>query len=341
MSDDSKHNANISFKAMRVLERQEGDQLHYQPGIVSRSLDELPPGDVIVRVQFSSLNYKDALSATGNKGVTRQYPHTPGIDAVGQVHSSTVPLFKTGDRVIVTGYDLGMNTDGGFAEYIRVPAAWLVPLPEGLGAFESMVLGTAGLTAALCVDKLLMAGLKPESGVVLVTGATGGVGSVAVALLAQLGFSVTAVTGKPEATDFLKRLGVSQIIDRQELLEPNPRPLLKERWAGAVDVVGGELLWNVIRSLQYGGSVACCGLVGSPKLEASVFPFILRGVNLLGVDSVNVPQKSKAAMWQRLSSDWKIACLNELAQTIQMSELESSLMTLLAGQSRGRVVLAL
>lgn len=331
----------LQFKAMRVEEQQHGDKLSYSSAIVTRSLDELPAGDVVVKVQFSSLNYKDALSASGNKGVSRNFPHTPGIDAVGIVHSSCVDDYRVGDAVIITGYDLGMNTDGGFAEFVRVPAAWLVPLPAGLSAFESMVLGTAGLTAALCVDKLLKAGLTPRDGPVLVTGATGGVGSVAVALLAQLGFEVAAATGKAESAEFLRKLGATHIIDRRELQDDNPRPLLKERWAGVVDVVGGAVLWNAVKALRYGGSAACCGLVGSPSLEASVFPFILRGVNLLGVDSVNVPQPLKAAMWQRLATDWKLEHLNSLAQQIGLDELEEGLNTLLAGKGKGRMVLAL
>lgn len=329
------------FKAMRVEEYQEGDKLAYRSKIVTRELDSLPAGEVLVKLQYSSLNYKDALSASGNKGVTRKYPHTPGIDAAGIVQSSSVDGYAKGDAVIITGYDLGMNTDGGFAEYIRVPAAWLVPLPDGLSAYESMVLGTAGLTAALCVEKLLKAGLTPDAGAVLVTGATGGVGSVAVALLAQLGFAVTAATGKAEAADFLRSLGATEIIDRQELLEENPRPLLKERWAGVVDVVGGPVLWNAVKALHYGGSAACCGLVGSPALEASVYPFILRGVNLLGVDSVNVPQPLKAAMWQRLATDWKLTQLDALAEQIGLDELEARLNALLAGKGKGRMVLCL
>ena len=273
--------------------------------------------------------------------MTRNCPHPPGIDAAGIVESSSVDAYAAGDAVIITGYDLGMNTDGGFAEYVRVPAAWLVRLPDGLTAFESMVLGTAGLTAALCVDKLLKAGLTPDAGAVLVTGATGGVGSVAVALLAQLGFAVPAATGKAEAADFLRSIGATDVIDRQELLEENSRPLLKERWAGVVDVVGGAVLWNAVKALRYGGSVALCGLVGSPSLEASVFPFILRGVNLLGVDSVNVPQALKSAMWQRLATDWKLTQLDALAQTVSLEELEVKLNSLLAGKGKGRMVLAL
>lgn len=329
------------FKAMRIEERQVADKLVYRSEIVTRALNTLPADEVLVKVQYSSLNYKDALSASGNKGVTRNYPHTPGIDAVGIVQSSSVNAYAVGDAVIITGYDLGMNTDGGFAEFVRVPAAWLVRLPDGLSAYESMVLGTAGLTAALCIDKLLNAGLTPAAGPVLVTGATGGVGSVAVALLSQLGFTVTAATGKAEATDFLRSLGATEIIDRQELQEESSRPLLKERWAGVVDVVGGTVLWNAVKALRYGGSVACCGLVGSPSLDASVFPFILRGVNLLGVDSVNVPQTLKAAMWQRLATDWKLERLDALAETIGLDELQGRLNTLLEGKGKGRMVLAL
>lgn len=332
-----------TYKALRVEEVQDQDSgtLIYRSAISTMSMDELPVGEVLVKVQYSSLNYKDALSATGNKGVTRAYPHTPGIDAAGIVASSSSPDYSAGDAVIVTGYDLGMNTDGGFAEYIRVPATWLVALPEGLSTYQSMVLGTAGLTAALCVDKLLSSGLAPSSGEMLVTGATGGVGSIAVALLAQLGFSVTAATGKGDEEGFLRLLGATHVIDRQELQEENSRPMLKERWAGAVDVVGGPMLWNIVKALHYGGSVACCGLVGSPVLNATVYPFILRGVNLLGVDSVNVPLAHKSAMWQRLATHWKLTQLETLARCIELNELQAGLNALLEGKGKGRMVLAL
>lgn len=329
------------FKALRVQELQDEESVRYQSAVTQRRLDELPEGDVLIEVHYSSVNYKDALSASGNKGVTRHFPHTPGIDAAGVVVQSSQAGVQVGQSVIVTGYDLGMNTSGGFAEYIRVPAQWLVPLPQGLSLYEAMVLGTAGLTAALCVDKLLTNGLEPGHGEVLVTGATGGVGSIAVALLAKLGFKVTACSGKTDTHEFLKSLGASTVIDRAELQAQGARPLLKERWAGAVDVVGGEMLWNVVKSLQYGSSVACCGLVGSPNIDATVFPFILRSVNLLGVDSVLVPLAQKTAMWTQLATDWKLEQLPLLGQTITLDELSDAITALLQGQGKGRMVLDL
>ena len=285
----------MTFKALITEKTDDG----YQSRVGDKNLEDLPEGDVLVRVAWSSLNYKDALSASGNKGVTRSFPHTPGIDAAGVVEEAGEGPFSVGDAVICTGYDLGMNTSGGYGDYIRVPAEWLAPLPAGLSAREAMVLGTAGLTAALCVEALIDTGLQPEQGEVLVTGATGGVGSVAVSILSNLGFKVVAATGKQDAHDWLRDLGAADIIGRDALLEGIEKPVLKPRWAGVVDCVGGDILVNALKSLQYGGSAACCGLTASPKLEnATVFPFILRGVNLLGVDSVELPCEVKQQMWQ-------------------------------------------
>lgn len=325
-----------------VVEEQSGDgKPFYRGSIRQRQVSELPPGEVLIRVAYSSLNFKDALSAAGNKGVTRQYPHTPGIDAAGVVAESSVDTFSAGDEVIVIGYDLGMNTAGGFAEFIRVPANWIVKRPTGLSLAESMVIGTAGFTAALCVDKLLQNGLRPDEGPVLVTGASGGVGSFAVALLAQLGYAVTAMTGSEASHEFLRGLGASEIIGRQDYLEVSPKPMLKEQWAGAVDVVGGDILFNIVKSLRYGGSVACCGLVASPQFQASVFPFILRGVNLLGVDSVNLPLSHKRDVWTKLATQWKLKHLGGLETRIGMTELADALTSVLQGQSTGRLVLDL
>ena len=280
------------FKALLVSE----EQGEYISRVVTRQLDDLPAGEVLIRVQWSSLNYKDAMSASGNRGITRNFPHTPGIDAAGVIEASSVAELAVGDEVIVTGYDLGMNTSGGFGQYIRVPAAWVLKRPAGLSLRDSMVLGTAGLTAALCIDKLERAGLVPGSGPVVVTGATGGVGSIAVAMLAQLGHEVVAVTGKADQVDFLKRLGANRVIDRTELQAGTNKVLLAEQWAGAVDTVGGDILFNVVKSLRYDASVACCGLTAGGQFQASVFPFILRNVNLLGVDSVEQPLVVKASM---------------------------------------------
>lgn len=314
---------------------------NYSTAVTTLDTDALPDGEVLIEVAYSSVNYKDALSASGNKGVTRNYPHTPGIDAAGKVVESQVDSLQPGDEVIVTGYDLGMNTAGGFGQYIRVPAAWVVSKPEGWSLRDSMALGTAGLTAALCVDKLLRAGLQADHGPVLVSGATGGVGSLAVALLARQGFSVTASTGKPDAADWLRELGADEVIDRQELAAESSRPLLKERWAGAIDVAGGATLFNIIKSLRYGGSVAACGLVHSPGFTATVLPFILRGVNLLGVDSVELPLATKQAMWERLAGEWQLAGLDSMVKEISLEQLGDSLEQVLSGKAQGRYLLNL
>lgn len=324
-----------SFKALQVSEAAEG---RFESKIVDRVIDELPAGEVLIRVSYSSLNFKDALSASGNRGVTRSFPHTPGIDAAGVLASSSVGEFAEGDEVIVTGYDLGMNTAGGFGQYIRVPAAWVIKRPQGLSLREAMILGTAGLTAALCVDKLEQAGLEPGEAPVLVTGATGGVGSIAVALLASLGYKVAAVTGKADQAEFLTRLGASQIVERAALQAGVEKALLKEQWGGAVDTVGGDILFNVVKSLQRGASVACCGLTAGTHFQASVLPFILRGVNLLGVDSVEIPLVVKASMWDKLSLQWKLANLDDLSQEVGLDQLPEAIERILAGGQVGRVL---
>ena len=325
----------MTFKALITEKTDDG----YQSRVGDKNLEDLPEGDVLVRVAWSSLNYKDALSASGNKGVTRSFPHTPGIDAAGVVGEAGDGPFSVGDAVICTGYDLGMNTSGGYGDYIRVPAEWLAPLPAGLSARDAMVLGTAGLTAALCVEALIDTGLQPEQGEVLVTGATGGVGSVAVSILSNLGFKVVAATGKQDAHDWLRDLGAADIIGRDALLEGIEKPVLKPRWAGVVDCVGGDILVNALKSLQYGGSAACCGLTASPKLEnATVFPFILRGVNLLGVDSVELPCEVKQQMWQLLASDWRPALDKLESREVTREQLPDCFTEILAGKLRGRVV---
>jgi len=327
-----------SFKALQTSESAEG---RFETRIIEREVSELPAGEVLIRVSYSSLNYKDALSASGNRGVTRNYPHTPGIDAAGIVVESSASGYSEGDEVIVTGYDLGMNTAGGFGQLIRVPATWVIKRPSGLSLREAMALGTAGLTAALCVDKLERAGLVPGDAPVLVTGATGGVGSIAVALLSRLGYNVAAVTGKVEQTQFLTSLGATQVIERSVLQSGTEKPMLKEQWAGAVDTVGGDILFNVIKSLQRGASVACCGLTAGTNFQANVLPFILRGVNLLGVDSVEIPRSVKASMWDKLSAQWKLPNLNELVQEISLEELPQAIERTLTGQQTGRMLVRL
>ena len=326
-----------TFNALQARETAAGE---FEQVIVQREIAELPAGELLVRVKYSSLNYKDALSASGNRGVTKSFPHTPGIDAAGIVEASSVAEFAVGDEVIITGYDLGMNTAGGFGQYIRIPASWALKRPQGLSLREAMVLGTAGLTAALCVDKLEQSGLTPDAGVVLVTGATGGVGSVAVALLASLGYRVAASTGKAEQDDYLKSLGAEQVVLRADLQAGTDKPMLKEQWAGAVDCVGGDILFNVVKSLRYGASVACCGLTAGVAFKGSVLPFILRGVNLLGVDSVELPLVVKASMWDRLSLQWKVN-LETLVSEVTLDQLPAAIAQVLAGKQVGRVLVNL
>lgn len=327
-----------TYKAFEVREETEKK---FVGAIVEKSALELVEGSVSIEVHYSSVNYKDALSASGSKAVTREYPHVPGIDAAGTVLASTDSNFAVGDEVVVTGYDLGMNTAGGFGQQVTVPGGWVTKLPVGLSLHDSMVLGTAGLTAGLCVNKLLLNGITPEAGKVLVTGATGGVGIIACALLVKLGFEVVASTGKLAEAAKLTALGVSEVISREAFSEENPRPMLKESYAAAVDVAGGATLVNVIKSLSYGGSVAACGLVDSPALSATVLPFILRGVNLLGVDSVELPLAQKQQIWNLFANEWALTDIDSLAETIVLAELPAVLAKVLAGGAIGRYVLDL
>ena len=327
-----------TYKAFEVREEIEKK---FVGAIVEKSALELAEGSVSIEVHYSSVNYKDALSASGSKAVTREYPHVPGIDAAGKVLASTDSNFAVGDEVVVTGYDLGMNTAGGFGQQVTVPGGWVTKLPVGLSLRDSMVLGTAGLTAGLCVNKLLLNSITPEAGKVLVTGATGGVGIIACALLVKLGFEVVASTGKLAETAKLTALGVSEVISREAFSEENPRPMLKESYAAAVDVAGGTTLVNVIKSLSYGGSVAACGLVDSPALSATVLPFILRGVNLLGVDSVELPLAQKQQVWNLFANEWALTDIDSLAETMVLAELPAVLAKVLAGGAVGRYVLDL
>ena len=308
--------------------------------VKERAISNLPDGDILVRVSFSSLNYKDALSATGNRGVTRKYPHTPGIDAAGTVVESRNKAFKTGDAVIVTSYDLGMNTSGGFGQYIRIPADWVVPLPEGLTLKESMRYGTAGFTAGLSVFSLTHT-VKPEDGEVLVTGATGGVGSIATAILNKLGYHVVAVSGKPDAAAFLSRLGAKRVVTREDVSDESRRPLLKGIWAGVVDTVGGNILATAIKSTQPWGAVTTCGMVASPDLPLTVFPFILRGIKLLGIDSQNCPMEHRQKIWKKLATNLKIDQLQSICQEVSLKELNSLIDTILKGGIKGRTVVNL
>jgi putative YhdH/YhfP family quinone oxidoreductase len=309
--------------------------------ICARSIADLPPGDLLLRVQYSSLNYKDALSATGHPGVTRQFPHTPGIDAAGEVVSCGSGACAPGDKVIVTGYDLGMEADGGWGQYIRIPSGWAVPLPAGLTLREAMAIGTAGFTAALSVLRLEQAGVQPADGDILVTGATGGVGSIAVSILARAGYRVTAATGKGSDEAFLRTLGATEVIPRDQVTEGVERPMMKERWAGAVDVVGGETLAAAVKSTRYGGAVTCCGLVGSIELPLNVYPFILRGVSLIGIDSVNCPAATRLQVWERLAGAWKPEHLAEVVTEVPLEGVEEKIQAILQGGIRGRVIVKL
>jgi len=326
----------ITFKSMLIEELND----RFSKTVVTRSVDDLPKNDLLIRVHYSSLNYKDALSATGNKGVTRTYPHTPGIDAVGSVVHSDSDKFREGDEVIVTSYDLGMNTAGGFGQYISVPEAWAVKLPDTLSMKESMIIGTAGLTAGMSVFRLTEH-IKPEDGKVLVSGATGGVGALSVAILAKLGFEVSAISGKNTEHDFLLGLGASEVIARKDFEQEDKRPMMKADYAGGIDTVGGSILDNMIKSIQPMGVVTCCGMVASPKLNLTVFPFILRGVSLIGIDSQNYPMAYREVVWNKLAKGWKPGNLMDVYKEISLDELSDHIDLMLDGKLKGRTIVSL
>jgi acrylyl-CoA reductase (NADPH) len=297
----------------------------------------LPAGDVTVRVEYSTLNYKDALAITGKGPVVRQFPLVPGIDFAGTVHESSNPALKSGDRVLLNGWGVGETHWGGLAQIARVKADWLIPLPGALTTRQAMAVGTAGYTAMLCVMALERHGLTPGDGEILVTGAAGGVGSIAVALLSKLGFRVAAMTGRPAESDFLRELGAAEIVDRAAYAGAG-KPLAKERWAGAIDVVGSHTLANVCASLRYGGVVAACGLAGGMDFPGTVAPFILRGITLAGIDSVMRPRPDRVEAWRRLSRDLELHKLELLAVEISLAQALERAAQFLAGQIRGRIV---
>lgn len=325
------------FLAYRVEENEESHSADWQ--WVEESV--LPEGDVLIEVVYSSVNYKDALSASGNKGVTRQYPHTPGIDVAGRVIEDKSGKFQSGQEVVLFGYDLGMNTCGGYGQKVRVPASWVLEKPTELTLAQSMAWGTAGFTAALSVEKLLRTGAAPAKGAIAVTGASGGVGSVAVALLAKLGFEVVAVTGKPNAADWLKEIGASDVIARDDLMAFAAKPMAKPLYQGAVDTCGGDMISALLPVIQHSGAVTTCGMVAGAGFKASVFPFILRNVDLLGVDSVEIPLQHKQSVLNKVANEWRLDVLEQLTTDIGRAELPAVLDQVLNGKGQGRYRLSL
>jgi putative YhdH/YhfP family quinone oxidoreductase len=325
-----------SFRAFVVNKNDNG----FTSGIQELTLSDLPQGEVLIRVAYSGVNYKDGLASTPDGKIVRTYPFVPGVDLSGVVVESSDAQFKAGDEVLATSYDLGVSHYGGFSEYARVKAAWVVPLPAGLTLKEAMILGTAGFTSALALHQLERMGLSTSNGPVLVTGATGGVGSFAVSMLKKRGYTIAASTGKDAEHDYLKQLGADEIVSRAETSAESARPLERERWAGAIDAVGGSTLAYLLRTTKYSGSVAAIGNTGGPSVSTTVFPFILRGVNLLGIDSVNCPMELRRELWRQLATEYKPA-LEQIGQERSFEELPSVLASVLRGEIRGRAVIAI
>lgn len=307
--------------------------------VEERSTSELPPGEVVIEVAYSSLNYKDALAATGHPGVNKVFPHIPGVDAAGRVLHSGVYEWVPGDCVLVTGFDMGANRWGGWAELVRVPQSWVVPVPQGLSLRESMILGTAGFTAGLCVDALQRHDVMPDRGPVVVTGASGGVGSLAVAILAKLGYHVVAVTGKPSAHELLRQLGAREILPRQSVDDASGKPMLSGRWAGGVDTVGGNILSTILRECRHSGCVAACGLTAGNQLSMTVYPFILRGITLAGIDAAWCSLELRHEIWRRLGGPWKPNGLEHLARFQPLDTIQQRIEQMLAGGVTGRIVI--
>lgn len=325
----------MKFKAVRIFE----EDKKYISKIVERELAELPEGEVVIKVLYSSLNYKDALSSKGNKGVTRNFPHTPGIDAAGIVYSSNNSKFEVGEEVFITGYDLGMNTDGGFGEYVRVPSEWIIKKPENLSLKEAMIYGTAGFTAALSVYELVEK-IKPEDGPILVTGASGGVGSHSVKFLVKLGYEVVGLVKNLSKSKFLLDLGVKEVISSEEYLDIVNKPMLKQNWAGVIDTVGGDILSVSIRSLKYGGVATTCGNVGGGNIDdMNVYPFILRGVRLIGIDSVQCNNSTRVEVWNKLSKDWKGNNLDKGIEEVGIEKIIKKVDDMLDSKLTGRIIL--
>lgn len=306
----------------------------FKSGVQEIEIPTIDENEVLIKATYSSLNYKDALSSVGNPGVTRAFPHVTGIDVAGIIEESNSTEFSKGDKVLVTGYDLGMNTNGGHSEFVKVPSSWVIKIPEGICDKEIMTYGTAGLTAALSINELLNNGIT--SGSILVTGATGGVGSIAVSILNKLGFRVTAISGKKEKIDFLKEIGAKEVIFREEFDIENKRPLGSEKYDGVIDTVGGNILAETLKVIRYNGVATCCGLTSSFVLNTNVFPFILRGIRLIGIDSVECSLDKKSAAWEKLADEFKIETLNNLTNEISIDEIEEAYTKLLSGEAVGR-----
>lgn len=324
------------FRAYRII----SDNGTVSGRLVDMTLDELSAGDVLIAAQYSSVNFKDMRVATGTYRAPLRLPVTPGIDVAGTVVSSCDGRFREGDRVLVTGYDLGVSHDGGYAEYVRVPGDWVVPVPDAFTTFEAMALGTAGFTAALSIMELERSGLRPSNGPVAVTGATGGVGSIAIDCFARLGYQVTAVTRKDAAHEYLRSLGAADVI-APAALDAGSGPMGKSRWAGAIDPVGGETLAALTRTTRYGGAIASCGLAGGTEVHMTVLPFILRGIKLLGIDSVQCPMETRTEGWRRLATDLRPAHLHTIAREIALEDLDATFAALSSGSMTGRAVVRL
>lgn len=326
-----------SFRALTVHRQSDST---VRRAIESHSIESLPKGDVLIRVHLSSLNYKDALAATGHPGVARVYPHVPGIDACGVVEASESTRFRPGDSVVMTGYELGVERWGGWSELVRVSAEWVVPLPNGLSLKQAATIGTAGFTAAQSVYALQHAGVTPDHGEILVTGATGGVGSLSVAILSKLGYRVAAISGKLDRVEWLKELGAARVEGRDLLQDPGDRPLTKARWAGAIDTVGGSPLAAIIRGTQHRGCVTSCGVAAGAELPLTVYPFILRGVTLTGIDSALCPMSRRLEIWRLLSTDWTIpAALEQVGRSVSLDDIETEIPRILNGQVSGRTII--
>jgi acrylyl-CoA reductase (NADPH) len=304
-----------------------------------RPIRELPAGDVLVRVAWSSLNYKDALASQGHPGIVRRFPHVPGIDAAGVVATSSSHDYSVGQPVLVTSYELGAGQWGGWAEYVRVPAAWVIPLPDGMTLRQAMTYGTAGLTAAMSLAALERNQVTPSAGPVVVTGASGGVGSLAVELLSRQGYQVTAITGKAEQHAWLRELGATEVLGRDSLQDDSGKPLLKTRWGGGVDTAGGSTLANILRSAEPRACIAACGMVGGTELPLSIYPFILRGVTLCGIDSAQAPREERIELWKRLAGPWRLPLAERECRETTLQELPRAIEPMRRGLSQGRVVI--